>query len=179
MADETKTEPKPADVQKTDSTHDLINRLASVVDKSVQTSEERFKSIENTIAELGKTVKDIASKAMQTPTDLPLKPAASADEDIGAKVEAPDTYQSNSVQAGITEEDKENSRDGAGLAMQKSKTFTTQTPRPGAQVQKGANESGIIASSILKAARDVGYAGLEQVARDIRAGKFGTPEGLK
>jgi uncharacterized protein YoxC len=65
------------------------------------------------IKSLAETQKDVSStlsniddrlKALETPTDLPLKPQTSAAEDIGAKVTVPDTYQANSVQAGLDDD---------------------------------------------------------------------------
>lgn len=189
MTDESKTEPtavsKTAEVAK-DSTTALIERLATIVDKSVQDSTSRLSALESSLAKMEKSITELAQKpkAMQTPTDLPLEPAKDGGEehDIGAKVEAPDTYQSNSVQSGITEEDKENSTDGAGLKMQKSikksnniTTTAAQRPSSGSTRSIGRESLGKEPNPLLKAAREVGYAGLEQIARDIKKGVYGFP----
>jgi hypothetical protein len=124
-------------------------------------------------------------KALETPTDLPLKPKESDKEDIGAEVKAPDTYQSNSVQAGLDDDksgEKKPEGDKGSLAMQEkslveksSHTFTTETPRPSAALETIEKSSGKDYSPILKDARAGGYEGLSQVAQNILAGKYYTP----
>lgn len=176
---------KSAEVAK-DSTTALIERLATIVDKSVSDSTSRLSALEASLQKMEKSITELAQKpkAMQTPTDLPLEPAKDGGEehDIGAKVEAPDTYQSNSIQTGITEEDKENGTDGAGLKMQKSirkaNITTTSAQRPSvgnSQTTQSDLPFGREPNAVLKAAREVGFAGLEQIARDIKKGKFGKP----
>ena len=114
---------------------------------------------------------------METPTDLPLKPSTSASEDVGAKVTVPDTYQANSVQAGLDDdkhaEDKPKT-DPSGLKMQeKSFDFTTETPRPSAAVETINKSAETDMSFVLKDAREGGN--LSVVARNILAGKYYTP----
>ena len=60
------------------------------------------------------------SKALEEPTNLPLKPKVSDGDDIGDKVKVPDTYQSNSQQASIDDSDPKNEieKDPSGLKMQ-------------------------------------------------------------
>ena len=138
------------------------------------------------IKSLAETQKDVSStlvgiddrlKALETPTDLPLKPSTSASEDVGAKVTVPDTYQSNSVQAGLDDdksgEDKPKS-DPSGLKMQEKSNFdfTTETPRPNAAIET-INKSTTDMSFVLKDAREGGN--LSVVARNILAGKYYTP----
>jgi hypothetical protein len=151
--------------------------------------QESIKANMNTLTDviksLAETQKDVSStlvsiddrlKALETPTDLPLKPQTSASEDVGAKVTVPDTYQSNSRQAGL-HDDKETEdkpkADPAGLKMQeKSFDFTTETPRPNAAIET-INKSTTDMSYVLKDAREGGN--LSVVARNILAGKYYTP----
>ncbi len=120
-------------------------------------------------------------KALEKPTDLPLKPKGTeGGDDIGAKVKVPDTYQSNSIQAGIREASpgNDNSNDKGGLKMQEKavttpettekteeivtkaeNTFTTETPRGGFTVES-------VQSEILKAAQD-DYCPVLKMAREV------------
>ena len=68
----------------------------SSLDSSLQALTETIKGFD--INGLKKDIADVATKvdgfdarvkALETPTDLPLRPKVSADEDIGAKVKAP------------------------------------------------------------------------------------------
>jgi len=126
---------------------------------------------------------DARIKALETPTDLPAKPQGSAEDDIGAKIKAPDTYQSNSQQASIRDSDPENSpeSDKGKLSMQEKslsaveKKFTTETPRPNSAIE-AIQKSGIESSPLLKAAREVGFDGLSTIAHRINKGEFGQPE---
>ena len=163
----------------------------SSLDSSLQALTETIKGFD--INGLKKDIADVATKvdgfdarvkALETPTDLPLKPKVSADEDIGAKVKAPDTYQSNSVQAGVKEADPENDQasDKNNLSMQEKslsqseQVFTTETPRPGATLESVEKSSGRQISEVLKAARSEGHEGLSIIGRRILAGDFGKPE---
>ena len=127
-------------------------------------------------------------KALETPTDLPLSPkGTAASDDVGAKVTVPDTYQSNSIQAGLDDDrsgEKKPASDKGGLKMQKKSddtelvekaqhTFTTETPRPNAALET-VDKSIKDESMILKDARAQGAEGLSQVARNILAGKYYT-----
>ncbi len=130
---------------------------------------------------------DARIKALETPTDLPLKPKVSADDDIGAKTKVPDTYQSNSQQAGIKESDPENDTgsDKNSLSMQEKsqeitkseRVFTTETPRPGAALETVDKSAGIQLNEVLKASREVGHEELGAIGRRILRGDFGAPEG--
>jgi len=163
----------------------------SSLDSSLQALTETIKGFD--INGLKKDIADVATKvdgfdarvkALETPTDLPLKPKVSADEDIGAKVKAPDTYQSNSVQAGVKEADPENDQasDKNNLSMQEKslsqseQVFTIETPRPGATLESVEKSSGRQISEVLKAARSEGHEGLSIIGRRILAGDFGKPE---
>lgn len=151
-----------------------------------ETVKSNIDTLTDVIKSLAETQKDVSStlsniddrlKALETPTDLPLKPQTSAAEDVGAKVTVPDTYQANSVQAGLDDdkhaEDKPES-DPSGLKMQEKANFdfTTETPRPNAAIEAVNKSEGDI-SMILKDARSGGD--LSAVARDILAGKYYTP----
>lgn len=163
----------------------------SSLDSSLQALTETIKGfdingLKKDIADVATTVAgfDARVKALETPTDLPLKPKVSADEDIGAKVKAPDTYQSNSVQAGVKEADPENGQasDKNNLSMQEKsfsqseQVFTTETPRPGATLESVEKSTGRQISEVLKAARSEGHEGLSTIGRRILAGDFGKPE---
>ena len=159
------------------------------IDKSFEFQEaikSNISTLTDVIKSLAETQKDVSTtlvgiddrlKALETPTDLPLKPQTSASEDIGAKVTVPDTYQSNSVQAGLDDdksgEDKPKS-DPSGLKMQeKSFDFTTETPRPNAAIETINKSAETDMSFVLKDAREGGN--LSVVARNILAGKYYTP----
>lgn len=124
---------------------------------------------------------DARIKAMEEPTDLPLKPKVQDKEDIGADVKAPDDYQSNSNQAGIKDADEENGqqKDTNNLSMQEKSynaNFTTETPRPGAAFETVEKSYGIQMNDVLKASREAGYDNLGAVGRRILNGEFGSPE---
>ena len=190
---------------KEDSDKDMVKDTSNEQSDSEQSEEEEKKNDEtnksfefqeaiksnistltDVIKSLAETQKDVSStlvgiddrlKALETPTDLPLKPSTSASEDVGAKVTVPDTYQANSVQAGLDDdkhaEDKPKS-DPSGLKMQeKSFDFTTETPRPSAAVETINKSAETDMSFVLKDAREGGN--LSVVARDILAGKYYTP----
>jgi hypothetical protein len=170
-----------------------------VVEKSFQESvKSGFDTLTEVVQSLAETQKstldtlgdlDTRLKAMETPTDLPLSPkGTAASDDVGAKVTVPDTYQSNSRQAGLDDDrsgDKKPSSDKGGLKMQQKSddtdlieksehTFTTETPRPNAALES-VDKSFKDESMILKDARAGGAEGLAQVARDILGGKYYTP----
>ena len=190
---------------KEDSDKDMVKDTSNEQSDSEQSEEEEKKNDEtnksfefqeaiksnistltDVIKSLAETQKDVSStlvgiddrlKALETPTDLPLKPQTSASEDVGAKVTVPDTYQANSVQAGLDDdkhaEDKPET-DPSGLKMQeKSFDFTTETPRPSAAVETINKSAETDMSFVLKDAREGGN--LSVVARDILAGKYYTP----
>ena len=159
------------------------------IDKSFEFQEaikSNISTLTDVIKSLAETQKDVSTtlvgiddrlKALETPTDLPLKPSTSASEDVGAKVTVPDTYQANSVQAGLDDdkhaEDKPKS-DPSGLKMQeKSFDFTTETPRPNAAIETINKSAETDMSFVLKDAREGGN--LSVVARNILAGKYYTP----
>jgi len=154
---------------------------------------DEIKSVGTQVSTLDARIKALeepepTAKALEEPTDLPLKPKVSADDDIGAKTKVPDTYQSNSQQAGIKESDGENETgdDKQSLSMQEKGSeikksgyaFTTETPRPEAAIENIEKSSqGIQLNEVLKAAREVGHEELGAVGRRILKGDFGTPPG--
>jgi|APSaa5957512493_1039668.scaffolds.fasta_scaffold01758_5 hypothetical protein len=189
MTDEVKKQEN--DEEKDESKEEKEDKEKSQFGSSLDALTETIKNfdingLKDEIKNVGATVDgfDARLKALETPTDLPLKPKVSADEDIGAKVKAPDTYQSNSSQAGIKEADPENGQasDKNSLSMQEKslsqaeQVFTTETPRPGAALETVEKSYGRQVSEVLKAARTEGYEGLSNVGRRILKGDFGAPE---
>ena len=146
--------------------------------ETLSTLTEHVKALSDSQAELESKVE----KALYEEKDaqLNIKPKESDSEDIGAEVTAPDTYQSNSVQAGLDDdksgEDKPES-DDKGLAMQQKANFdfTTETPRPSASVENVNKSADVELNMVLKDARAQGYEGLSTVAKRILAGDYGSP----
>lgn len=177
-------EKKPEEEKKMDDhKEENKDKATSVIDA--------LKSITSAIEKIDAKVSKFEGriKAMETPTDLPLKPKLSDSEDIGDDTKVPDTYQSNSQQAGIDDSDPKNSNetDEKKLEMQEKRnvtrtevnkaspehTFTTETPRPSVQIEqivKAATPNPVLAD-----ARAVGHEGLSQIARNIMKGKYYTP----
>ena len=178
---------------------DELRKDASKAFSKVKSSIDTLTDVVRSLAETQKGVSDTIGKfdsrlkALETPTDLPLKPAGSAgsDNDVGADVKVPDTYQSNSRQVGLDSDRKEvdgakkPQADQGKLSMQdkseeltniqKSEhTFSTETPRPSAALENVDKSTGDF-SPILKDARSNGFEGLSQVARDILNGKYYKP----
>ena len=131
--------PEEEKVEKTEDTKDEKEEALKSLALSMKTISESFKTVSEKV-----TLIDSRVKALETPTDLPLKPKESDKEDIGADVKVPDTYQSNSVQAGLHDdksgEDKPEG-DKSGLQMQEKSigtnyAFTSETPRPSANITK-------------------------------------------
>ncbi len=182
MADENK---KPEEEVKAEHAEE-----EAPVEKTEEEIDDKNKAFDAISVQLKSIIKGQKSlgdriKALETPTDLPLTPKVSDKDDIGAEVKAPDTYQSNSVQAGLDDDksgEKKPEGDEGSLAMQEkslvtksSNTFTTETPRPSAALETIEKSSGKDYSPILKDARAQGYEGLSQVAQNILAGKYYTP----
>ena len=174
---EDEKEDKDEDKEKSTTLIDTLKGLTSAIE-----------SVDSKITKLKADV-DTRIKAMETPTDLPLKPAITDEEDIGAKTQAPDVYQSNSEQAGVDDSDPQNSvpKDQEGLKMQEKTTqvqkaspehtMTTTTPRP--SMSPSERIENIVKSNdlnpILKDARAVGFEGLSLIAKDISKGKYYVP----
>jgi hypothetical protein len=172
--------------------------------KSKQREEEKEKAFQTSIktgldglseqlTKFAEHLKGIDSriKALETPTDLPAAPAGTtgSDNDVGADITVPTQPYPQGDQAGL-DDDRQNDNAPAGdsapsmqekpvhksekLVEKSQHTFTTETPRPGAAVEK-AGESQTDFSPILKDARQEGYEGLSSVARNILKGKYYTP----
>ena len=136
---------------------------------------------------------DSRIKALETPTDLPAAPAGTtgSDNDVGADITVPAQPYPQGDHAGL-DDDRANENAPAGdsapsmqekplhksespkLVSKSQHTFTTETPRPNAAVEK-AGESQSDYSPILKDARSEGFEGLSNVARNILKGKYYTP----
>jgi hypothetical protein len=166
------------------SFQDTVKSGFDTLTEVVQSIAETQKATQETLGGLNNRL-----KALETPTDLPLSPkGTAASDDVGAKVTVPDTYQSNSIQAGLDDDrsgEKKPASDKGGLKMQQKSydtelvekaqhTFTTETPRPNAALET-VDKSIKDESMILKDAREQGAEGLSQVARNILAGKYYTP----
>ena len=147
--------------------------------ETLSTLTEHVKALSDSQANLEERVEKALFEEKETQLDLSPKGQADA-EDVGADVVVPDTYQSNSVQSGLDDdksgEDKPQG-DKSGLAMQQKANFdfTTETPRPSAALESVNKSSQIELNPVLKAAREGGYDGLSSVAREILAGKYGSP----
>ena len=82
------------------SFQDTVKSGFDTLTEVVQSIAETQKATQETLSGL-----DNRLKALETPTDLPLSPkGTAASDDVGAKVTVPDTYQSNSVQAGLDDD---------------------------------------------------------------------------
>ncbi len=194
------TEKKPEDEKKAEETEDKEKHSDSA---NISESNKAIVDVLSKIADsLGKNTEVIAKldtkldKALEEPTNLPLKPSVSASDDIGDKVKVPDTYQSNSQQASIDDSDpkNDNEKDPGELKMQE-KTINksaplekTTTPRPSSVRE---NPTPVEATSALTAIEksytgtdrnpvldDIRKVGLEQasiVAKKILKGDYYMP----
>jgi len=161
------------------------------VKATFDTLADQMKSIAESQKAVVTSVKsfDKRIKALETPSDLPLKPAGSAgsDNDVGADVTVPEDPYPQGKQVGLDDDGKETGKDEGKLSMQKKPvgkttlvqkaqhTFTTETPRPNAAIETLEKSGGQDFSPILKDARAGGYEGLSQVAREILSGKYYKP----
>jgi len=171
-------------------------------DEETKTKKAFEESVKAGLGELTEQVKNVADtikgidsriKALETPTDLPLKPAGTtgSDNDVGADVTAPAKPYPQGDQAGLDDDrvDDNKPENDATPSMQEKPlnkvseprlvaksqhTFSTETPRPNAAIEK-AGESQTDFSPILKDARAEGFEGLSNVARNILKGKYYTP----
>jgi len=165
-------------------------------DKAFQTSiKTGLDGLSEQLTKFAEHLKGIDSriKALETPTDLPAAPAGTtgSDNDVGADITVPAQPYPQGDQAGL-DDDRQNDNAPAGdsapsmqekplhksetprLVSKSQHTFTTETPRPGAAIEK-AGQSQTDFSPILKDARAEGYEGLSQVARNILKGKYYVP----
>ena len=89
--------PQEEKTVKADDKEEAEDKNKAVLDSlavSMKATAEAVQTVSDTVKAL-----DSRIKALETPTDLPLKPKVSDNDDIGAEVKTPDTYQSNSIQA--------------------------------------------------------------------------------
>ena len=147
--------------------------------ETLSTLTEHVKALSDSQANLEARVEKALFEEKDTQLDISPKGQADA-EDVGADVVVPDTYQSNSVQAGLGDDRSGQDKpqgDKSGLAMQQKANFdfTTETPRPSAALESVNKSSQIELNPVLKAAREGGYDGLSSVARAILAGEYGSP----
>jgi hypothetical protein len=171
-------------------------------DEETKTKKAFEESVKAGLGELTEQVKNVAAtiqgidgrvKALETPTDLPLAPAGTtgSDNDVGADVTAPAKPYPQGDQAGLDDDrvdDNKPANDAAPSMQEKplnkvsepklvtksQHTFSTETPRPNAAIEK-AGGSQTDFSPILNDARAEGFEGLSNVARNILKGKYYTP----
>ena len=188
---EAPVEEKPSKVEEADKTaeHDEEEKTkADAIKTSIDTLVEQIKSLAEGQTGVHDSIKSIDGrlKALETPTDLPLKPSGSeGGDDVGANVKVPEKPYPQGDQSGLDSDrsgDDKPSTDNGGLrASEKAElvtksqhNFTTETPRPSAALET-VEKSGKDFSPILKDARGQGYEGLSKVAQDILAGKYYKP----
>jgi len=127
MSDETEKKPeeekkseddKPEDKEKHSDSANISESNKALIDVLSKVGDALVKNTETLAKMEGKI-----DKALEEPTNLPLKPSVSASDDIGDKVKVPDTYQSNSQQASIDDSDPKNEpeKDPGELKMQEKK----------------------------------------------------------
>ncbi len=148
--------------------------------ETLSTLTEHVKALSDSQFELEERIEKALYEEPKTQLDL--TPSGTADaEDVGADVTVPDTFQSNSVQAGLDDDKSGQDKplgDKGGLAMQQKANFdfTTETPRPSASVENINKSADVELNMVLKDARSNGYEGLSHVARRILAGDYGSPD---
>ena len=189
-----KGEDKPLEEEKTKQAED---KKEDEKEKAFETSiKTGLDGLSEQLTKFAEHLKGIDSriKALETPTDLPAAPAGTtgSDNDVGADITVPAQPYPQGDQAGL-DDDRANENAPAGdsapsmqekplhkseetpkLVSKSQHTFTTETPRPNAAVEK-AGESQSDYSPILKDARSEGFEGLSNVARNILKGKYYTP----
>jgi len=171
-------------------------------DEEAKTNKAFAESVKTGLDGLSEQLKNVAEsikgidsrvKALETPTDLPAAPKGTqGGDDVGADITVPAQPYPQGDQAGLDDDrvDDNKPANDATPSMQEKPlnktvettklveksqhTFTTETPRPNAAVEK-IGESQTDFSPILKDARSEGYEGLSQVARNILKGKYYTP----
>ena len=168
-------------------------------DEEAKTNKAFEESVKTGLGELTEQVKNVADtikgidsrvKALETPTDLPAAPAGTqGGDDVGADITVPAEPYPQGDQAGLDDDrvdDNKPANDAAPsmqekplhkseqLVQKSQHTFSTETPRPNAAVEK-VGESQTDFSPILKDARSEGFEGLSNVARNILKGKYYTP----
>jgi|TARA_R110000824_G_scaffold378264_1_gene569753 hypothetical protein len=174
----------PKDEKDESASEKSVDAIKTSIDSLV----EQIKSLATGQTGVSDTIKSIDSrlKALETPSDLPLKPSGSeSGDDVGADVKVPAKPYPQGDQSGLDSDrsgdDKPSSDQGklrssekTQLVQKSSHTFTTETPRPGAALET-VEKSTKDYSPILKDARAQGFEGLSKVAQDILAGKYYKP----
>ena len=182
LVEEKPQEEKKAEADDKEEAEDKNKAVLDSLAVSMKSVAESITSVSNTMKSL-----DARIKALETPTDLPLTPKVSDKDDIGAEVKVPNTYQSNSIQAGLHddktgEEKPEGDKDNLSMQeksyLPETQSFTTSTPRPTANITKSVSSQGSTLNPVLKAARSRGNQYMDVLAREILSGKFGTEEGV-
>lgn len=199
MSDETEKKPeeekkmdeKPEDKEKTsDDSKEESNK--AIIDGFTKIADVLSKN-----TEVLSKIDERLTKALEEPTDLPLKPKVSAEDDIGDKVKVPDTYQSNSQQASIDDSDpkNDNEKDPGDLKMQEKTVEQVQkstqlekitAPRPSSNNTSPDQSIGGLTSiekaytgtensPILDDMRKVGIEGKAFVANKILKGEYYMP----
>ena len=184
-----KEEPKSVEVEeKSEDFDDEEKTKSDAIKTSIDSLVEQIKSLAEGQTGVHDTIKSIDGrlKALETPTDLPLKPSGSeGGDDVGASVKVPEKPYPQGDQSGLDSDrsgDDKPSADQGGLrSSEKSQlvtksqhNFTTETPRPNAALET-IEKSSKDYSPILKDARSEGYEGLSKVAQNILAGKYYKP----
>jgi hypothetical protein len=170
---------KSSDDKKEEQEEDAKKSFDATLIETLSTLTEHVKAQSESLAALDERV----SKALEEKpeTQLEVKPKDSDNEDIGADVKVPDTYQSNSVQAGLDDDKTDDTKkDPADLVMQEKaeKTnfeFTTETPRPTSSIETINKSEQSELNMVLKDARTEGFDGLSVVAQRILKGDYYTP----
>ena len=188
---EAPVEEKPSKVEEADKTaeHDEEEKTkADAIKTSIDSLVEQIKSLAEGQTGVHDSIKSIDGriKALETPSDIPLKPSGSeGGDDVGASVKVPEKPYPQGDQSGLDSDrsgDDKPSTDNGGLrssekaelVAKSQHSFTTETPRPNAAIET-VEKSGKDFSPILKDARGQGYEGLSKVAQDILAGKYYKP----
>jgi len=168
---------------------DKEEEKAKAFETSIKTGLDGLSEQLKSVAESLKGI-DSRVKALETPTDLPAAPAGTqGGDDVGADITVPAQPYPQGDQAGLDDDrvDDNKPANDATPSMQEKPlnkseklveksqhTFTTETPRPNAAVEKiGESQSDF--SPILNDARQEGFEGLSNVARNILKGKYYTP----
>lgn len=166
-ADDEKKEEKKEEVKAEDTKEEQESKEKATLGQYLTAIFEEIKALRSE----NKSIKE-KLKAMEVPTDLPLKPATSDSEDVGAKVTVPDKYMSNSIQASVDprSNEKKPESDKPDLKMQEKAQVVAEAPRP--PVMKADNAI----SHVLSDCRKAGWNSLSEVERLIRKGHYLTQE---
>lgn len=201
MSDETEKKPEEEKKAEEDKPEDKEKHSDSANISETKAIAEALSKVADAVSKNTEALSKMdekVSKALEEPTNLPAKPAVSAEDDIGDKIKVPDTYQSNSQQASIDDSDPKNKpeKDPSGLKMQEKSVQTlekTSTPRPSTvnesletvptigsatssalqQVEKSFANSN--KNPVLEAFRTQGLENRDSIAKAIMRGDFYKP----